>query len=448
MKKFFCFFIVVCFCFFAFGCNKNVSEKTVKCKLTVEYQNQKIFGSVTYSNFESCINGGTVAFNLYPNKIFDSDNAITILSVYQNGNSCEFIQTGEKREYLQVKATSNEILINFETQVFNGNKRLASFEGGANLSYFFPHLVPLINSGEFAFYNYSTFGDAFFDPFCDYEVSLTVPSENAVACGATPTFCNVNGETTTYGYLLNGAKTFALCINKNYAVVSKKWGNKCVNYYYYNDDNPEKLLDITIKALEFFTEKIGDVAFNTLTVAKTPFDKGGMEYPAFCMISDGISNEEYYFSTVHEIAHQYFPISVDFNQCESAFLDEGFAEYLAMKFLQKTDNKQFLERLFLINASAEAFEKAVKSGKTNFKSSAFRSLNEFSCEYEYVSVVYRKAFLTFLNAEKAIGEKAFFKGVRKFLKKYGGKNATFEQFCDCFALNEKTIRQTFFKTLA
>lgn len=438
-------FFALTFCVCA--CVENKSTTAVDCKLSAEYDGEKIIGSVSYANYGDYLLNGALTFNLYPNKMNETESAIEILSVRKNDEIYNFEKTSSTEKYFIIDDASGEITIDFQTRVDKGTERLSSFFNGANISYFFPHIVPILSSGERALYDYTLFGDPFYDAFCNFECEVTVPSTMAIACGAMPIGCDVKGEKTTYKYELNNAKTFAFCLNLNYEVISKKWSNKCVNYYYCEDETPRKTFETIISALDFLSANVGELLYDNLVIAQTELNCGGMEYPALCMVGKTDNRSEYLYAVVHEIAHQYFPVTVDLNQYENAFFDEGFAEYAAMKFFEEYDYDFFSERLFLINASVNAFKRAIDSGKTNFKSDARRNLCDFSCEYEYITAAYRKGFSAFYQVEKQIGEKTFFTAVSNFLKNNSFQNADLQDFYASFSRKSKTVEQIFLKNL-
>lgn len=450
MKKIFCVLYCFIFAIFLSGCDLSHEDKSgLTCIVSVEYENNRVFGTVKYFNYENFTKDGLVLFDLYPNKMQNSNQEITIESVFISGEKANF-NTDKNAFYLQVcvQNLKSDITVQFSTRLNEGTGRLNSFENGANFAYFFPHIVPIDENGEFLKYDFVGYGDPFFNAFCDFEAHITLPSTFTLACGGSALYCEPKGEKTTYGYLLKNAKTFAFCINQNYSVVSKKLGNKRVNYYYYNDLVPESQLNNIVLALEFFEESVGEYAYGDFTVAQTNFKHGGMEYPAFCMVSDNLQAQDYTYAIIHETAHQYFPIAVDFNQCENAYFDEGFAEYLTMKFFEKHDKRQFFDRIKLIKATVSAFNRAVSSGKTGFKSGAKRQLKDFCCAYEYYVTTYCKGFLAFYETEKQLTEQKFFKVLRKFYKNKLFKNSCESEFFKSFNASGKKVKNIFLKNLA
>lgn len=57
---------------------------------------------------------------------------------------------------------------------------------------------------------------------------------------------------------------------------------------------------------------------------------GSIEYPMLCFCGTGASVRDITGTTLHEMAHQWFPMIVGSNQREHAWMDEGLANFLAM----------------------------------------------------------------------------------------------------------------------
>ena len=99
----------------------------------------------------------------------------------------------------------------------------------------------------------------------------------------------------------------------------------CVKYVgYFSDENINDCLDISKEAVAYFNDTFGKYPYKTLTISKTPFMFGGMEYPGLVFISDSIEDEiEYKKVIVHEIAHQWWYSVVGNDESKEAWLDES-----------------------------------------------------------------------------------------------------------------------------
>lgn len=95
-----------------------------------------------------------------------------------------------------------------------------------------------------------------------------------------------------------------------------------------------RLADTLRLDLNFNSSLLTPYAFPQLTLIGGP--EGGMEYPMLIM-SDGLPS-------AHEIWHQWFPMTVGSNETLYAFLDEGFASFLAGVTTVGRDRRTYVPR--------------------------------------------------------------------------------------------------------
>jgi hypothetical protein len=138
-----------------------------------------------------------------------------------------------------------------------------------------------------------------------------------------------------------------------------------------------------------------------LTVAKSYYFSAGMEYPSFCVVGENKNESEYETALIHEVCHQYLPISFLFNEYETGYLDEGITEFLTYSYLE-IDNPGVKEE------RAEYAKKRLNDIKLKiikeygfFKGIMSRSLAEFFSSEEYFAVAYLKGYLLFYYIEKS-----------------------------------------------
>ena len=88
-------------------------------------------------------------------------------------------------------------------------------------------------------------------------------------------------------------------------------------------------------SLLFFNSKFGEYPYRQISVVKTPFLYGGMEYPNLVMIADNIvEKKDMARVIVHELAHQWWYGVVGNDQIREAWLDESITEYSAFLFFE------------------------------------------------------------------------------------------------------------------
>jgi aminopeptidase N len=234
------------------------------------------------------------------------------------------------------------------------------------------------------------------------------------------------GQMQVTKFSLNNTRSVAIVLSEKFSVKSEKVDGIKVNYYYYDDENPEKSIEFAKKSLRLFSNKFGRYPYSTYSIVQTKFIQGGMEFPSLVMISDELDGLAYGEVIVHETAHQWWQTTVGNNEVENGFLDEGLAEYSVVIFYEYYKEYCYT-RKDLIKSSEDTFKVFCSVydklfGKVD--TSMNRSLNEFSSEYEYVNISYIKPCIMYDTLRKTIGDERFFKALKRYYSQYSFKNAT------------------------
>ncbi len=442
--------------FFA-GCDKEDSRRDA-VDIKVEYYDNGVIGgllSVDYCLKE--VGQKTVKFNCYP-KALSKDAKISpleevenmgdfkIISVMNGKNSLEWNYGGEYENVLEVSLDNASIAdgrlniaVKFVCVMPRCNERMGITENSVNLGNWFLMPAPYVD-GRFIECAYGKIGDPFVSDCMDFNVQITLPSKYVVAAPAFASSCDVSGERTSYSYALKNARDFALCFSSNFNVLEEKWGNKSVNYYYYDDNEAENSLNLAIKALDYFSKTFGEYPYEVFTVCQTDFREGGMEYPALVYLSDDLKGEDYNYALVHEIAHQWWYGVVGNDQTREAFLDEGLAEFSTLLFFD--ENKEYGidgEEYFKIakNQVDACEEVLLKNQKERLK--LVRPLSDFNSDYEYAVTAYAKGLLTFSAMDEFLGEKKFLSALKSYFKENAYQIADTEDLKKTFKNCEKII---------
>ena len=457
MKKAKIFFVVF---FVAIGslslsaCKNTESKKTLY-EIYAEYLDGGIL-NVDMTATVYGYSGDEIKFNVYPNAyrkgakitpLKDNDGCgdCKISAVWINGESADYSLTGSDENVLAVKSNgkNNEelkIRVKYSVTLSDSDERASRYENGANLGNVF---LTLCHNGESGAIEceYGPIGDPFVSDCADYDVSLVVPGEYVVASGIAAKSCDVDDDKTEYRFSARSVRDVAFSLNKNYEIAEKKSGDKSIKYYFYDDDNSETTLNYICDALSFFEKNFGEYPYPSYSVAQTPFDAGGMEYPCFAFVADGLDYDDYIIAAVHETAHQWWYGIVGNDQIKEAYLDESLAEYSTYLFFADKSDPFVDAESFYKNkrggcATAEHVFMSLfpeYSGKVN------RSLNEFFNAYDYVNAVYDKGFLMMKAAEDAVGRKKIVKNLKNYREKNEYSVADTEDFLDSMGAAKKVI---------
>ncbi len=338
--------------------------------------------------------------------------------------------------YLQEELYPNESLvvdIGFLVKLARVNHRTGGTQHTVNLANAFPVLCG-VEGDAFKETYYTAIGDPFYQDFADYTVSLTLPKEYAVAATGTLVQENVLESKRAYVFSAPCVRDFAAVCSAKFRLLQKDVGGNVVEYYYYADAQAEKTLDLIAEAFSFFEKTFGEYPYARYAVAQTGFCYGGMEYPCLSMISDELTGEAQVRAIVHETAHQWWGVAVGSNQIDNAWQDEGVAEYSALAFFD-TYEKYGVARDRAVQDALKEYRSYYDVygsvlGRTDTKMT--RALDGYVSEYEYKCLAFDKAVVMLDTLRKAVGDDAFFDGLREYYKHNLYKTARAEDFIAAF----------------
>ena len=479
MKKIlFLFLICLILPFLVTGCSKekvsyshydisieyNEEEHTANCKQVVNYVNN------SNNTFEE------IYFHLYPNA-FREDAIKPLVSTanfekaYPNGESygeinihnvtyekigLKFEIGGEDLNILMVNLPetlypneSIKIKIEYDLKLPNINHRFGYGENTVNFANFYP-IACVYEDGEgFVTDLYNSNGDPFYSDIANYEVSIRYNNKFVLANTGKVEEDRDNGEIRVVYIKADKVRDFCFVLSDKFQVVSEKVQGVEVNYYYYDDENPKKYLQTSVKAMKTFINEFGEYPYSQVSVVKSNFCYGGMEYPNIVLISDAIDNEEEYkYVIVHELAHQWWYGLVGNNQYENAWVDEGLTEYSTALFYEKNSEYKLKYNTIIENATSsyKYFVEIYKRVYPDFDTSMNRKINEFNTEPEYIYLTYTKGMLMFDALRDYLGKSKFEKCLKFYYNEYRYKNVTAEELIECFSKKSRVNLESFFKS--
>ena len=448
MKKI-AFLLVAIFCSFAFvGCGSSYKyvENLTSYDMDILYDdtahtltiNQTTDYVNTSNNTLSC-----VKFHLYPNAFREGATA-KVVSVqnselaYPNGESygdieinsvtisdtdANFEVGGEDENILSVNLETelypdDRVVINFEYVVTlaNINHRLGYGENAVNLCNFYP-VACMYEGDDFVCDLYNSNGDPFYSSVADYDVKIVYPNAYTLASTGNQTTENFEQvkETTISA---DCVRDFGMVLSKNFEQKNKVYDDRVtLNYYFYDDENSDQTLELVEKVMTFFEEKIGEYPYSQISVVKTNFVHGGMEYPNMVLISDDVADyETYELVIIHELLHQWWYGVVGNNQFDYGWIDEGLTEFCTVYFFEKHPeyNRTMSEMISSATQSYKTFARVYESVQGSVDTSMNRPLDEFSTEPEYVYNTYVKGTLIFSTIYDLVGEKKFINALKYY----------------------------------
>ena len=233
--------------------------------------------------------------------------------------------------------------------------------------------------------------------------------------------------------------TLTLVASKNYIVNSKKAKDGMeLSTYFYPSDAPlsEKYLQKTEEYFKLYKEMFGFAPINNFSVVEAPFPAGNA-MPTFTLIGQQIINKDFVInnSLGHEITHQWFGNYV-YYPSQGNWV-EGMTTFYSDYLYAKKENRDVQYRKDMLIKYNSYVNKNNEIALIEFKHKNSESIN---------AIGYAKATFFFYMLEKKIGEKAFSKGIKKLLKEYPYKVASYKTLREIFESVSGVELLEFFKT--
>lgn len=328
------------------------------------------------------------------------------------------------------------VKISFETTLANVRHRLGYAENTVNLNHWFPLLCKYDEEEGWLQDVYCSTGDPFVADVANFEVGLTVAQDYQVAVGADTVLCEQDEEKNSVRrlYQAKAVRDFSIVMSKKFNILTQRTGEVDIAYFFVDDQNPQEILDLAVRAVEYYGESFGKYPYGTLSVVQSDFCEGGMEYPRLAMVTVGMERKFYKQAVAHEIAHQWWCCVVGNDQIRNAWMDEGLAEYSTHLFF--CDNDFGIDAKSELRASKQALHDFLEITKNYFKevdTSLTRTLREYRSETEYAYLNYVKSMVMFDDFKQLMGKKKFLKALRLYYADNAFSVATPQDLADSFS---------------
>ena len=251
-----------------------------------------------------------------------------------------------------------------------------------------------------------------------FDYSVTLPAGWQVAgSGDQLAVETLSDGEVRYTYQTGLMRDVTLSVSDDFILRERKVGHTILILYLFGDEkDADTLLDIAASAFSFYEEQFGDYPFDTLKlVCSSSSRSSGREYPGLIYIAynldDGVKTEKI---ISHEIAHQWWYSTVGNDIFNEAWLDESFAEYSALLYLQETEGEEVFQNYLKEFQSSAALADAGTGGKLKVGS----SVAEFSGSGYYTNIVYEKGPLFLNTLRTQMGDEAFFDGLQAYYRQY------------------------------
>ena len=414
--------------------------------------------TINYINAEN-VNLKEVYFHIYPNAfktketapfLFDdfsaaypngfAEGSITIKSVSLNGNVLDMAKktaiSGKDSTILKIgldtplkPKSTVDIKIEFELKIPPATERFGMGTGYINLGNWYP-VAAVYDQTGWNLDPYYPIGDPFYSDTANYTVSLTAPEKYVLAASGTMTEKVKKENGNMWSFTAYSMRDFAVVGSDLYQTSEQMAGKtKVISYYYKADaEMGKKALEFGVKSIETFNQKFGVYPYPTYSVCETAFPSG-MEYPGLVYISKNLYKATdditgLALTTIHETGHQYFYSLVGGDQIDEAWLDEAFATYSEITYLEMNLGK---------DAAKEQADYNIQSGQASIESKKFdgnvvKPLSSYKNWDDYGPAVYSVGATLLIELRKFVGDDAFWKIMQTYFREYQFKIATTENF--------------------
>lgn len=368
----------------------------------------------------------------YPNG--ESFGNIEIASVTKDGSPLSFEVEGSDQNILRIDLGQElypdekiSFSVDFTTTLANINHRLGYGENTINFGNFYPIFAVYESGKGFSTSLYHSNGDPFYSECADYDVTISYPSSMQIASSGNFISSTERGDTTSSQFSGKNIRDFCFVLSSKFSHASTKVGSTIVNYYGYTSDKDiDKNLQTAKDAMQTFNKLFGDYPYQQVSVVKSNFVHGGMEYPNLVLISDDLDAADIGYVIIHELAHQWWYGVVGNDEYNHAWLDEGLTEFSTLLFYKENPSygNDFDQMIDATQQSYKTFVRAYTSVQGSVDTSMERALCDFATEPEYVQCTYVKGVLMFNSVYETVGQRKFLKALRDYYEDFAFKNAT------------------------
>ena len=191
--------------------------------------------------------------------------------------------------------------------------------------------------------------------------------------------------------------------------------------------------------VDFYTELLGDFAFEKLANVQSKTVYGGMENSG-CIFyhENSVTGRGRVESLLaHEIAHQWFGDAVTEKDWHHVWLSEGFATYLTSVYMDSKPGNNYLK-----GGMERSRRRVIESFKRDPKPVIDTSVTDLRRLLNTNS--YQKGAWILHMLRNEIGDEAFWSGMRLYYADYKNKNALSEDFMVCMEKScDRDLKQFF-----
>jgi len=241
-----------------------------------------------------------------------------------------------------------KIYFEYSLKIPIGVKRFGSATGRNFffISQWFPK-VGVFENGKWVCSQYHPYLN-FYSDFGDYKAKIITPKEYKIASTGIIEKSVENKNSNVYSIIQSGVHDFVWVVTDDIiekeSFYCRKDGSHIQVKAFVQPEREkyiERYFKIVNDCLQYFEDNIGIYPYQALTLVDVPRTSvsSGMEYPTLFTVSADLFARKNTgwpeYLVAHELSHQFFQGLIANNEVYEAWLDEGFASYIATKIMYK-----------------------------------------------------------------------------------------------------------------
>ena len=337
--------------------------------------------------------------------------------------------------------------------------RMGAYDGeSAFVGYWYPQIAVYDDVDGWDDSEY-TGAQEYYTDYSDYYVNITVPADYQIA--ATGNLLNprevfdketfkrykASKKTSNVVAILEGGKPkkataqksvwkfeskqvrdFAFGLSNNFKWVGQnvQLKTKSVSSNLIYDKKDEKYADGVLetqkKSLVFLSEQFPGIPYPydvfTTYMGVPEFD--GMEFPM--MANNGLSKNKKSntYMTFHETSHTFFPHLVGVNEIKYSWMEEGWATFFTIKFIQDL----YKDTPYVNRQLKSTMRGYLANAGKQWESPLIAPTNHLTIRKGHFQLSYRKPAFMLLALEDVLGEAVFKKCLKEYIERWKGKHPT------------------------
>lgn len=291
-----------------------------------------------------------------------------------------------------------------------------------NLTDWYPFIVPYDPVNGWTLHDFMPFGEHLVYDSSDFDINLRFVDPASAPIIAAPAIAESNGEWMRYR--LNGARTFALSMSREFLVSESAVGSVPVRSYYFAgyEDAGAKMAYVGTQVLGLFAPVFAPYPYPVLNVVELEYNDG-QEYDGLCFLSsnfyaayDGTSQNNLVVLGVHEMAHNWWFGLVGNDQALEPWLDEAMSLYSERVFFEYT-NPGLVDWWWQFRVNY--FGPSGWVDTTIYDGGTFRN---------YTNAVYLNGATFLEDLRTRIGDQAFYAFIKDYAAQMSHRRATTNDF--------------------